>query len=424
VSTPEGDGAAGGFRRNALLLWVAQFISASGDALFLPCVAWLAGRSGESEAYVGYAVFLSFLPYLLFGPFAGAWVDRSDRRRVMVISDLLRAALLLALPWMATRLGGAGFGLIVGVGFLLSTFSTPFFPARDALLPTLIGRRSLPRWNALMQTSGQMALIVGFVLGGILLAGAGSGAEESRRVLRILQFDGATFLVSALLLGLMVLPKGARAPRTKTRLLKEVRAGLAYAFEDRVVGGLLVLTALNNLAIMGPAIVGAALLVQRSFALGPAEYAWFEGCMAAGMVIGSVLLALRGRGWSLRKIVLWGMVLDGLTYLPFIWISSYPLALGAILLHGLFIPLIVVGRTSLIQQHVPPERHGKVFALVNITVVGMTALSAALSGVIAAATSPQMLFGLAGIFGALCGVLGFRLWRGFEQGGALERSNA
>lgn len=403
------------FRRNALLLWLAQFISATGDALFLPCLAWLAGRSGDSESLVGFAVFLAFLPYLFLGPIAGAWVDRGDRRRVMIVSDLLRSLLLVGMPYLAARLGGMSFGLIVAVGFLLATCSTPFLPARDALLPTLIGRRSLPRWNALMQTSGQLAMIVGLALGGLLLGGTSGDAagteEETERVLSILQIDGLTFLLSALLLAFIVVPPHVRARGARPHLLADAREGLAYALRDPVVGGLLILTALNNLAIMGPAIVGAALLVQRTFGLGPGHYAWLEGAMALGMVVGSLVLATYGRRWSLRKVILWGMIMDGLTYLPFIWLPTYELSLIGIALHGLFIPMIVVGRTSMIQRYVPAERHGKVFALVNLTVIGMTAVSAALSGMIAEATSPRMLFGLAGVFGAACGLLGFRYWR-------------
>jgi len=398
------------FRRNALLLWSAQFISATGDALFLPCLAWLAGALGRSDAFVGWAVFLAFLPYLLVGPLAGAWVDRTDRRRVMVVSDLLRAVLLLALPLLAGWWGGLDFALIVAVGFLLATFSTPFVPARDALLPVLIGRRSLPRWNAVMQTSGQLAMIVGLGLGGILLGREAAPGDEVSRVVRVLQLDGATFVVSAVLLMGMVLPRHVRPARASTNVFSDARAGLVYAAKDPMVGGLLLLTALDNLAIMGPAIVGAALLVKRTFALGAGAYAWFEGCMAVGMVAGSLALAARGRRWPMRKVVLWGMVMDGITYLPFVWIRAYEVALPAIVLHGVCIPMIVVGRTSLIQHHVPPERHGKVFALVNITVIGMTALSAAASGWIAELTSPRVLFGLAGVFGALCGVAGFAFW--------------
>ena len=399
------------FGRNALLLWGAQFISASGDALFLPCLAWIAARTSDGQVGVGLAVFIVHLPYLLFGPIAGAWVDRGDRRKIMILSDLLRAVLLLTLPFVAVWWGGMDFALIAIVGFLLASFSTPFLPARDALLPTLIGSRSLPRWNAIMQTSGQFAMIAGLVLGGLLLGGAGEADGEIERVLWVLQIDGATFLVSAVLLMLIVLPKKAQTPRVHRPLMREVADGLAYAGRNRMVLGLLVLTALDNLAIMGPAIVGAALLVKDEFGLGPAQYAWFEGAMAGGMVIGSITLATVGRRWPLRGVVLWGMVFDGLTYLPFIWIATYGVSLPWILLHGICIPFIVVGRTSMIQRHVPSEYHGKVFALVAITVIGMTAISCALSGFVAAATSPRALFGIAGVFGALCGIAGFWLWR-------------
>ncbi|MDA1194816.1 MAG: MFS transporter [Planctomycetota bacterium] len=408
--------AADRFRRNALLLWGAQFISASGDALFLPCLAWLAGRTSEGESGVGFAVFLAFLPYLLLGPLAGAWVDRGDRRRIMIASDLLRAALLLTLPLLAGWWGGVDYALITAVGFLLATFSTPFLPARDALLPVLVGSRSLPRWNAVMQTSGQLAMVVGLALGGLLMSGlGGAGATETERVVRALQIDGATFVLSAALLALIVLPPGARMGAPRGHLLADAREGLTYAAKHPMVGGLLILTALNNLAIMGPAIVGAAVLVQDTFGLEPAHYAWFEAAMALGMVTGSVVLVARGRHLSMRKLLLWGMVLDGLTSLPFLWLPTYSGCLVMIALHGLFIPMIVVGRTTLVQRLVPPERHGKVFALVGITVIGMTALSAALSGWIAELTSPRVLFGLAGVFGAGSGVAGFVLWRFREE---------
>ncbi len=399
------------FTRNALLLWAAQFISASGDALFLPCLAWIAGRTSDGQIGVGLAVFIVHLPYLLLGPLAGAWVDRSDRRRIMVISDLLRSVLLLGLPFVAAWWGGMDFALIAVVGFLLASFSTPFGPARDALLPTIVGQRSLPRWNAIIQTSGQFAMIAGLVLGGLLLGDAGEADGEIERVLWVLQIDGATFLVSALLLMFLVLPKDAAAPRKHRPLLREVAEGLTYARRDRVVLGLLVLTALNNLAIMGPAIVGAALLVKDEFGLGPAQYAWFEGGLAGGMVVGSLILAWIGRAWSERRIVLSGMIFDGVTFLPFVWAASYASSLPWIVLHGVGIPFLVVGRTSLIQRHVPAHLHGKVFALVGITVIGMTAVSCALSGFIAAATSPRMLYGIAGVFGTLCGLAGCILWR-------------
>jgi hypothetical protein len=134
--------------------------------------------------------------------------------------------------------------------------------------------------------------------------------------------------------------------------------------------------------------------------------------MAAGMLVGSVVLARFGAAWRPGRVVLLGMVMDGLTYVPFAFLEDFSTAMVLIVVHGFFIPFIVVGRTSLLQAHVPVAMRGKVFALVAVTVTGMTALSAVASGWIARATSPHVLFGLAGGFGALCGAVGLAVLRG------------
>ena len=128
--------------------------------------------------------------------------------------------------------------------------------------------------------------------------------------------------------------------------------------------------------------------------------------MALGFLVGALAIARFGTAWLKGRMILVGMLLDGLTYVPFFWVRSYPLALVLIFVHGLFIPWIVVGRTSLLQSHVPAGRAGKVFSLVHLTVAGMTALSAVMAGWIADATNAPTLFLIAGVFGALCGLVG------------------
>jgi DHA3 family macrolide efflux protein-like MFS transporter len=402
------------FRRNVLLLWGGQFVSATGDALFLACLQWLAYASTRREDRVGLAVFVATLPALLLGPFAGAWADRFDRRRLMIASDLLRAGLLIPVPFLVAAGGALPYGALLAVAFALGSLSSPFLPARDALLPALVEGRSLTRWNAALQTSSLVAAILGLAAGGALLAGARydePGAASD--VLQVIRYDGATFLVSALALAFVVVPGAARgASRPARRFLHDVADGLRYARRDRVVRPLLVLTALDNLAIMGPATVGATLWVTTSLGLGAGELAWFEGAMAVGMLVGSLWLARHGPRWRAGALVPLGMLLDGLTYLPFAFLSDFRPALLLIALHGFFIPFIVVGRTSLLQSHVPEDRRGKVFALVATTVTGMTAVSALASGWIARATSPQALFAIAGTFGAVCGVGALAWWRG------------
>ncbi len=229
-------------------------------------------------------------------------------------------------------------------------------------------------------------------------------------MLDVLALDGLTFLVSAATLAALTPPLDRRARRrgpARRRAPREAARGVAACMRDPLLLALLVLTALDNLAIMGPAIVGAAGFVHDDLGLEAGHFAWFEAAMASGYVVGALLVARFATTARKGPLILWGMILDGLTYVPFFWVRNYALALPLIFLHGLFIPWIVVGRTTLIQQHVPEARRGQVFALVNLTVQGMTAVSALVAGFIAQRAGAPTLFLLAGVFGTLCGVAGF-----------------
>lgn len=395
------------FRRNAALLLSGQFVSIMGDAVFTGAVAWLAKSLTGRDDATGLVVFLAALPWILVGPFAGAWVDRVDRRRAMIASDLVRAAVLLGL-WWAAGAGALSFPLLAAAAFLVHAASTPFVPARDALLPRLAEGRPLVRVNAAFQVAAQLAGIVGFFVGGVLLGDdPGSGDDATARVVAVLGLDGLTFLVSAATIAALVVPPGAAPAPAAGSLWRRAARGVATTARDPLLLPLLVLTALNNLAIMGPAIVGATAYVRDDLGLGPGRWAWFEGAMALGYVVGALLLGRVGERVRKGRLILWGMVLDGVTYVPLFVVRSYELALLCVFLHGLFIPWIVVGRTALVQQRVPEERRGQVFSLVNLTVQGMTALSALAAGAVAQACGAPTLFLLAGVLGTACGLAGF-----------------
>jgi len=131
--------------------------------------------------------------------------------------------------------------------------------------------------------------------------------------------------------------------------------------------------------------------------------------MAIGYLLGAIVLARAGTRWPSGRVLLIGITMDGLTYVPVAFAPNYPVALALIVLHGAFIPFIVVSRTAILQRAVPRERAGRAFALVHLTVAGMTALSALLAGAIGDAFGPRNLFLGAGVFGTLCGVLGYLL---------------
>ncbi|MBI4615259.1 MAG: MFS transporter [Planctomycetes bacterium] len=420
--------------RNLGLLWVGQFVSQAGDGFFqvtLPfLVLLLAGEDAGTKT--GVVMLANFLPFLVIGPFFGALADRMPQRRLMIASDLARGLVVLAVP-AAFVLGRLSWPLVGAVSFFLATAATLFNPARDALLPRLAQGRVLLRVNALFQTSSQLALLagalgVGFLLGFDETAAreaieSGDPGREIARIVRLYWVNAATYGVSLATLAFLALPRGAGVPTPPaTRPWRDVHEGLAHAGRSGLLRGLLFITAADNFFIMGPAIIGANLLVKDTFGLGPGHVGLLEGALVAGWLLGTLVLYSFGRAWAKGRMLIAGMVLDGATYVPFFWIDDYALLLPTIAFHGFWIPFIQVPRTTLVQERVPREMLGRIFSLINLTFVGFTALSLlatgwagdALAGPLGKSGAPPVLFLAGGLGGALCGLLGlaFRDLRG------------
>ncbi len=392
--------------RNLGLLWIGQFVSLVGDAFLDVTLAFLVLliAGGSASAKTGVVLLFHYLPFLVVGPFAGALADRTDQRRLMIAADLARAALLATLP-IAFLTGHLSWPLLAVVAFLVATASSAFAPARDALLPRLAEGRSLVAVNASFQTSSQLAYIVGTVLSGLLL-GWDRSSVRADAIVRLYWFDAASFLASFVTLLLVAAPRAERPTTRGPGALADVLEGLRHARRSRLVSGLLFLTAVDNFCIMGPAIIGATLLIKDTFGLAPAHLALLEGALGVGWLAGSLVVLRFGTAWPKGRVLLFGILMDGLTFVPVYWIRSYPLLLAAMAFHGLWIPFIQVARTTLVQENVPPALLGRAFSLINLTFVGFTGLSLLATGWLGESLAPPAIFLVAGAGGAVAGLAG------------------
>ena len=189
--------------------------------------------------------------------------------------------------------------------------------------------------------------------------------------------------------------------------LNEVKDGLLFVLRNSVIFPLLLITIADNLLIMGPAILGTPVFVRETLGLDAEAYAIIMACFAVGTLIGSGGLFLFGGRFKKGHILLTGMVWDGITFIPLYFIKSLSAAAILVTIHAVAIPLLVVPRTSLIQDIVPANMTGRIFALMHLSVVGMSAISAGLSGLILELINAPTLFLLIGIGGGLCGVAGW-----------------
>jgi len=383
------------------LLKAAQFLSQFGDSVFMIAFVWLLLDLTGSKTATGFAALLSYLPALLFGVVAGFLVDRWNRRNVMAAADGARA-LLLATGGALYAAGGLTGPVLTAIAFVCATAAVLFNPARDSILPEFVSGERLVIANAWIQTSQQAAYFAGPLAAGFVIQKLGVGA---------------TFPVGVLLYGgslAMIVGMGnvGRAHRDRDGgepppAFDDFRQGLSAIGRDTTLVLLLAYTALDNLFIMGPALLGNAVMVRETLHRDAAIYALVEATYGLGWGVGSLLVSRFVRRIPYGTMLLAGVALDGLTYIPLYWCRTLPFLLVVSLFHSMVIPLITVPRSTILQRIVPKEGLGRVFALQNVVVVGMTALSAGLAGLALEHIDAPTLFGIIGVAAGVVGLLGF-----------------
>ena len=125
------------------------------------------------------------------------------------------------------------------------------------------------------------------------------------------------------------------------------------------------------------------------------------------MLIGTAGLLTIGTRFKKGHLMLTGMVLDGITFIPLYFANTIHAMAIIIVIHSLAIPLLTISRTSIIQDIVPTNMTGRIFAMVNLAVVGMTAVSSGITGFVLEALGAPMVFFIIGIGGTLCGIIGW-----------------
>ncbi|MFQ6613856.1 MAG: MFS transporter [Fidelibacterota bacterium] len=385
-------------QKNITFLWAAQGITATGDAMYQIALVWLILDLTGSSVVTGLVAMSAYLPALLFGLWAGVFSDRYPRMTVMMISQVSQALTVTVIPVLIWY-GWSHALLIGGLAFLRASFGTLFPPALNAFVPQIVTGKRLVKANSVLSTSSQLAYLIGPALAGSLL--------KFISLTWLFVFDGVSFLAA---LGFLLLIRVRRDQSPDHRevapSVREIRQGFAYLETHPTVGFMLLLTVINNLFIMGPAIVGMPILVKQALHGTATDYAFVEALMALGMLIGSGAVYRYLHSVRSGRLLLIGMILDGLTYALFFLAQSVTFVMIMIVIHGVGIPLIVISRTAIIQKHVKNTYHGRLFSMVHLSVVGVTALSSALTGIVAGFTDIRFVFLGIGLGAAACGLAG------------------
>ncbi len=352
--------------RSFRLMWTAQLISTIGDALASLAAGILIFRLTGSALSVGLMLVATAVPTLFVGLIAGVFVDRYDRKRIMIAADLLRAILVFLIPVLVPY----SIVWLYVIVLLASAVAQFFDPAHASVLPEVASEEELAAANSMIAISSFGSTAVGF---------AASGLIASRFPIEwAFYLDALTFAASALFIGLIrIQPIEVGGETTVATVVENLKAGAKFLYDNAVLRSTLFVVMLYALAV---GMWNTLLLPFAIRALNATEfeYGLQEGLTSVGFVIGSLMMArladrLREGQWMVISLV--GMGIVGAIYAG---ANSIPLAIVLVMVSGFLNAPSAVARALLFQRNTTREIRGRVFSTLFVVrdvllLIGMAA---------------------------------------------------
>ena len=347
-------------RRNYGLLWTAQLISMIGDWAIFAALPFYIYRLTGSVMATGIMFMIQVVPPLVFGSFAGVFVDRWDRRWTMIGSSLFRGAVLLFLLGVQSA---DMVWLVYLAGFLESTASQFFGPANNALLPTLVDEDQLITANSLDSLGENSARLIGPALGGVLLAAIGLRG--------VIIFDVGTYLLAAILMYMIQVP----ASEVAAGAADEGSAGSALSsFVAEFVAGLKLVAgkpALSRIFLvfaigaLGDSILTVLLVafIQDVVGVGSAEFGLLLTARGLAGILGGIVVGAFGSKFKPEHLIPFGLIFTGVAIVAMVVWPIFTISLLIMIL--LSVPLMawLISGQTWVQTHAPREYLGRVFGV-------------------------------------------------------------
>ena len=379
-------------------LWGAPFIGSIGRSMYDIAIIWLILDITNSEKLTGLITMTAYLPAIFFGLFVGAAVDMYSKTKVMAFATLMQAIAVLGIPLFLLfdiRLAW----VIMILAFFHNGFSLPFLPAFNAYLPTQIEKDKLLKANSIVNIAWQMAVFIGPIVAAYALTII---SIESLFYVTVICYIITAFVI-------------INAPKDEvekenidfSNILKKTYQGLIYLNSKKTLRFIIILTILSNLFVMGPAVVGIPMLVKMALGGTVSNLAICEAIVGLGMLLGTTFVYNFGDRFTHGKLFLTGLFIDGISFCLYYFIENMTQMYVLSFCHGIGIPLLIISRVAMMQKNIPEKLLGRIFSIISISIISMTAVSSGIIGLASDLFDIQTIFLLFGFMAGLCGIVGF-----------------
>ncbi|HKO58886.1 MAG TPA: MFS transporter [Thermoanaerobaculia bacterium] len=359
--------------RNYRLFFAGQSVSLVGTWVTRIATSWLVYRLTGSELLLGVTGFAGQIPLLVLAPFAGVLVDRWNRHRMLVITQILSALQSLALALLALS-GRITVAEIVALQVLQGVINAFDTPARQAFVVEMVeDRADLPNAIALNSSMFNASRIIGPSVGGIIIAAVGEGW--------CFMIDAVSYVaVIASLLAMRLPSRGAG--RARARMLEELQSGVRYVFGFAPVRELLL-----NVALVGtmgmPYAVLMPVFASKVLRGGPHTLGLLMTAAGLGALAGTVYLASRHSVVGLGRVIVAATMMLAAGLIIFSFSRSLWLSFAALPLVGAGMMLQAASSNTILQTVVDEDLRGRVMAFYSVAVLGTQPLGSLAAGILA-----------------------------------------
>ncbi|MFT5194590.1 MAG: DHA3 family macrolide efflux protein-like MFS transporter [Cellvibrionaceae bacterium] len=397
--------------KNYRWLWLGQIVSNFGDSLTHFALILLVNKiSGGSTGAIAGLLIAIGLPMATIGLAAGVMVDRFPRRRVMILSDIARAIMVIGFILYAL-LGWESIWILYVVAFLHSAVNSFFMPARSAITPNLVPAEGLLAANSLGQISMVIFRVVGTAAAGFLIG-----------VLNVywlvFTIDGFTFLLSAFFISQIVLSEEVKAvsggvSEQLHQLRSELTVGLRALISNKLLAGISVGVAAAMLGL-GAINVLLPVIVINELNLAETWFGLIEFSQVAAMIISGLFMTALAARFRPTHIAATSLLFVGLITFFFVSLNHLWQLFPILFAIGLFITPMQAASSTIMQTSTDESMLGRVGSALNAIIQVATLVSMFAAGLLAESLGSRMVFLIGGCIVCTAAVLMALIFRGSE----------
>ena len=391
---------------NFLLLYLGGLVSWLGNNIYYVALTWYLLDKFKSGYILGIIMMVGSIPAIICGPFSGVFVDRLDRKSIVVGMDLFRGVVMLLMTYLLYQNHLSVAVLIVGTLFM-SICESFFDPAFSAIIPNIVPDRHLTKANSLIRLAGNFTGVTGLALGGILVGLWG--------VAGVFLFNGISFIISGISEMFIQIPRKKAAEESpdkseeETTFFSELLAGLRFLISNKLLFSLCVTVILMNFFFIGSLGVALPYIVKEVMHIKETGFGLMESFFPAGAIIGAIAITLLPEVKKFYRVTIISMGIHGILLLLIgavvipsvvnsLSISVAFLLVGIlILIMGFANVVINVPVSTLFQRIVPDDMRGRFYAIFTTLSQGLIPAAYFVSGLAIGLWPPYVLIFIGGL---------------------------